>query len=123
MKESFVRPAVLILLVLSFFPSSFAVGSAMHPIDLRCEFLSNPLGIDRMHPRLSWKLSAPASAKRGLMQTAYQIQVAGSELDLSSGTREVWDSGRVDSNQSNLVKFEGKALQSRQMCWWRVRIW
>jgi alpha-L-rhamnosidase len=40
--------------------------------DLRCEYQDNPLGIDVVQPRLSWKL---ASARRGVVQSAYQIQV------------------------------------------------
>jgi len=40
--------------------------------DLRCEYQDNPLGIDVVQPRLSWKL---ASAQRGVAQSAYQIRV------------------------------------------------
>ena len=27
--------------------------------DLRCEYLTNPIGIDVQHPRFSWKLDDP----------------------------------------------------------------
>src|SRR5262245_27201914 len=43
------------------------------PANLRCEYLVNPLGIDRTTPRLSWEMVA---ARRGSMQQACQILVA-----------------------------------------------
>ncbi len=90
-------------------------------MDLRCEYLKNPLGIDRTTPRLSWKLQAAPLAGRGLRQTAFQIQVAATEEALGGGKADLWDSGKVKSDRSNLVAYMGKALESRQMCWWKVR--
>jgi alpha-L-rhamnosidase len=83
---------------------------------LRCEHLDNPLGIDIKKPHLSWKLE---STKRGVMQTAYQVQVSKSEnmVDL------VWDSGKVLSDNSVHVEYDGLELVSRQGYFWRVRIW
>jgi alpha-L-rhamnosidase len=107
----------------SFFSQSLAAESVLHPVDLRCEYLKNPLGIDRTNPRLSWKLQAAPSAGRGLKQTAFQVQVATSEQALGGGKADLWDSGKADSDRSNLVAYTGKPLESRQRCWWRVRIW
>ena len=45
--------------------------------DIRCEYRTNPLGIDNTSPRLSWKLSEDNQI-RGQKQTAYQILVASS---------------------------------------------
>jgi alpha-L-rhamnosidase len=73
--------------------------------ELRCEFLSNPLGIDATKPRLSWQLSAGR-------QTAYEIIVDG-----------VWDSGKVTSDQSSLVEYGGQALTSRARYSWKVKVW
>jgi len=86
---------------------------------LKCEYRENPIGIDVRQPRLSWVLQAD---RRGVAQTAYQVQVAGSEDDLVAG-RLVWDSGRVASGQSIHVPYGGPALSSRQRCVWRVRAW
>jgi alpha-L-rhamnosidase len=81
--------------------------------DLRCEYQDNPLGIDVVQPRLSWKL---ASAQRGVAQSAYQIRV--------TETSEVlWDSGKVRCPQSIHVPYGGSALRSGQRCTWRVRVW
>src|ERR1039458_4926337 len=72
----------------SLFSNAVAAESVIHPVDLRCEFLKNPLGIDRAQPRLSWKLQATSSARRGVMQAAFQIQVAGTQQDLAAGRSE-----------------------------------
>jgi phosphohistidine phosphatase SixA len=50
----------------------------MNVTNLRCEYRSNPLGIDVLAPRLSWVL---VSDRRGARQTAYQIQAASGEAE------------------------------------------
>ena len=81
--------------------------------DLRCEYQDNPLGIDVLQPRLSWKL---ASAQRGVVQSAYQIRV-------TEMSEVLWDTGKVLSDQSIHVPYGGSALRSAERCTWRVRIW
>ena len=113
----------LLIIAMTFFSQSLAAESALHPMDLRCEYLKNPLGIDRTAPRLSWKLQALPPAGRGLKQTAFQIQVAATQQALAGGRDDLWDSGEVDTEQSTQVAYSGKPLESRERCWWRVRIW
>ena len=93
------------------------------PYDLRCEYLRNPLGIDANAPRLSWKLQTMRSNERGLQQSAYQVLVASTAEALRREQNDLWDSGRVNSDQSIHVPYAGKALQSRMKCWWKVRVW
>ena len=90
------------------------------PHDLRCEYLVNPLGIDAQVPRLSWKLN---DSRRGAVQAAYQVLVASSEERLAAHEGDLWDSGRIDSDQSVHVEYGGKSLGSRQQCFWKVRTW
>ena len=87
---------------------------------LRVEYLTNPLGIDVVQPRLSWRI---ASARRNTMQAAYQIQVAGSETSLAGGANLLWDSGKVISDTSVFVEYRGPAAVSRTRYYWRVRVW
>lgn len=100
-----------------------AGNARLLPKDLRCEYLKNPLGIDVVKPRLSWKSVSSTAYARGEVQTAYQIQVATSRAALSAGNPDLWETGRVDSAQSHLVEYAGKPLGSRTACWWRVRVW
>jgi alpha-L-rhamnosidase len=90
------------------------------PHRLRCEYREAPLGMDVKKPRLSW---AVGDTSRGAMQSAYQIQVAGSPKPLANGEADVWDSGKVESDQSIQVPYDGPVLQSGERYWWRVRTW
>jgi len=86
----------------------------------RCEYRINPLGIDVAEPRLSWILE---SEKRGQVQSAYQILVAGSEENLKQNKGDLWNSGKIKSNQNNQVAYKGTPLTSRMRCYWKVRVW
>lgn len=126
-------------------------GSLGVPINLRCEYRGNPLGIDITAPRLSWEVS---DDRRGAVQTAYEIQVSTAPdmgevtTEVEAGARVlskdaavkrastnraritdvdrsklVWSSGIVKSNQSTHVVYAGKPLVSGQRYYWRVRTW
>ena len=85
--------------------------------NLRCEYLKNPLGLDETLPRLSWILASDA---RGQRQTAYQVLAASSPELLAQDKGDVWDSGRVGSDETAHVVYAGKPLGSRQVCFWKV---
>ena len=94
--------------------------AAMRPVLLRCEYRTNPLGIDEGVPRLSWALE---SEGRSQAQSAYRVLVARSEEDLEAEENLLWDSGRVESNRSVGVEYEGETLRSGSRCVWKVRVW
>ena len=102
---------------------SVSWAASIVPLELRCESLQNPLGIDRLQPRLSWRAKATSPDTRGQSQTAYQILVAGSEKALAADRGELWDTGKVASDQCLHVTYAGKKLVSEQACWWKVRVW
>ncbi len=87
---------------------------------LRCEYRENPLGIEAREPRLSWQLNAH---ERGQKQTAYRVLVATSPESLKRGEGDLWDSGRVESDQSLHVRYAGRSLASRQAAFWKVQVW
>jgi alpha-L-rhamnosidase len=100
---------------------SATVASAnLQPERLRCEYLQNPFGIDTARPRLMWVLT---SDQRGQAQSAYQVIVASTPEVLAAGQGDFWDSGKVDSDQTLGIPYAGKALTSRQRCYWKVRVW
>jgi alpha-L-rhamnosidase len=92
----------------------------MAPTRLRCEYLSNPLGIDVRQPRFAWVLR---HTERGQMQTAYQILVATELARLASDQGDQWESGKVTSDDSTQVVYAGKALESGRIYYWKVRTW
>lgn len=88
--------------------------------NLRCEYLTNSLGIGSLHPRLFWQLE---SSERGARQTAYQVLVASRAGLLDRNEGDLWDSGKVKSDQSVFVPYVGKPLAIRERCFWKVRVW
>jgi len=90
------------------------------PVQLRCEYLENPLGIDAMTPHLSWQSD---NSERDWSQSAYEILVASREENLKSGRADIWDSGRMPSAESVGIAYHGPTLESRRRYYWKVRVW
>ena len=90
------------------------------PTALLCNSLTEPLGIDSVHPLLSWQLR---DQRRGAKQTAYEILI-GSKLPVSGAvTADVWDSGRIASEQSVDVLYGGPSLAPTKRLYWQVKVW
>lgn len=66
---------------------------------------------------LSWQLD---SARRGVLQSAYQVRVW--EGDRPGGPA-LWDSGRISSDRSTDVPYDGPDLQADTDYTWSVRAW
>ncbi|MHA1313085.1 MAG: family 78 glycoside hydrolase catalytic domain [Candidatus Helarchaeota archaeon] len=94
--------------------------SSLQPSHLTCEYLINPKGIDVLNPRLSWLLK---SDTRGQKQTAYQILVASNESLLQDNQGDLWDTGKIESDETTNITYEGKSLKSKMFCFWKVRVW
>jgi alpha-L-rhamnosidase len=80
----------------------------------------NPLGIDAMVPHLSWQSD---STERNWRQAAYQILVASSQEQLAAGHADIWDSGKMSSDESVGIAYGGPKLESRERYYWSVRVW
>jgi alpha-L-rhamnosidase len=94
--------------------------SNLRVINLSCEYARNPLGIDVLQPRLSWQL---AGNRRDQRQTAYQILVS-SQIPLDGKLpADLWDSGKVISDETHLIPYGGRKLESSQRAYWIVRVW
>lgn len=87
--------------------------------NLSTENRSNPIGLDVPRPHFSWQL---VSAKRNVQQTAYEIRVANDSRELIRG-KKTWSTGKVLSDQSILIAYNGKPLRSGTRYYWQVRVW
>ena len=90
------------------------------PGHLRCQWLRNPIGLQRQHPRLAWLPPQRWSLNH---EAYYQIQVAGAPTDLKRGRDLIWNSGKVLENPDFLPQYGGPALRPYRHYYWRVRIW
>ncbi len=77
-------------------------------------------------PQLSWRMEdnrANGEPVKDQRQIAYQILVASTPQQLAANKGDLWDSGKVLSDQSLRVAYAGKPLASRTRCHWKVRLW
>jgi alpha-L-rhamnosidase len=111
----FLSPLALAAVIFSPLPAR-----AMTVKDLECSHRADPLGVDSAKPVLSWMLE---SKNRGAKQTAYQIVAASSENILARGGGDLWDSGKINSDETIQIDCAGKELHSFQQVFWKVRVW
>ncbi|WP_281227895.1 glycoside hydrolase family 78 protein [Flavobacterium aquiphilum] len=98
----------------------FSLAKAQNKIsvtNLQCEMLNNPEGIDVLKPRLSWQIQSNVN---DVKQTAYQILVASTLENLNADKADLWDSGKVQSNESVNIIYNGKKLRDRDNAFWKV---
>ena|ERR1035441_336999 len=91
----------------------------MKPTSLLCESLTAPLGIDTPKPALSWRLQ---DGRWGAKQTAYEITVYN-KVPTAASRPDVWDSRRIQSDQSVDVHYDGPTLGPEKRYYWRVQAW
>ncbi|MDR0814626.1 MAG: glycoside hydrolase family 78 protein [Bacteroidales bacterium] len=102
---------------LAFLPASYL--AAFEPSNLRCEYLSRPLGIDVPAPRLTWILD---DARYGALQTAYRLVVGTDSAAVAAGRGDAWDT-RKTASCDMLAVYSGNPLESFTKYYWCVRIW
>ncbi len=88
-------------------------------IDLKCEQLRNPLGIDQEHPRLSWRMN---DNRNGAKQTAYRILVGLDSMALTKDQQTIWDSKKIETDVM-LVPYTGEKLKAQTKYFWKVISW
>lgn len=98
----------------------FSDASTVGPKELTVEYIREPsaVSIKDFTPEFGWRVPDAA-----VFQSAYQILVASSKSNIDNNIGDVWNSGRVNGNNSYNVSFAGKTLQSQKKYYWKVRIW
>lgn len=88
--------------------------------NMSVEYLSNPYGVDIQRPRFSWNFESDV---RGVSQESWQIIVDENPNDIDNGIGKVWDSGKVMSDRTVNVEYDGIALKSNTKYYWRIHAW
>lgn len=114
MKQKLILPILLVAF-------SLFANATISVTALKTEGMTNPLGIDALKPRFSWKTEA--TSKQNMLQKAYQILVASSAEKLAQNEADVWNSGKVSSDAQLWIPFAGKALISNGKYFWKVKVW
>ncbi len=108
------------LAVLAMCALTNAALAASAPVKLRCNYLTDPLGLDDLRPALGWQM---VSGTSGASQTAYRVIVSSTEDAISSNRGDMWDTRKIESSLSVGIEYAGKTLTSRTKCYWKVMTW
>jgi alpha-L-rhamnosidase len=115
---------VYILLLMLFLHNNALATQKSDPVltakHLRVEGIKDPLGLQNVHPRFSWK---SISTARGTVQSAYQIMVASSVEKLIKNEADIWNSKKVLSSEQHHVSYKGPKLNPGNKYYWKVKIW
>ena len=84
--------------------------------ELQCEYMFNPVGLDRREPGLSWMI---LESGRNHWQSAFRIRIFRKE---GKGEKTLLDTGRIESRRSFYVA-ERLPLESSERYFWRVKVW
>ncbi len=115
MQSPYLKVILLVSFLSFFFNENYCQSSVA---DMRCEYLTLPLGIDAAKPRFTWRL---VSNKQGAKQTSYQIQVSTDSVALTNKKADLWMSDEVTSSNT-LAVYNGKELQPFTKYYWQVII-
>ena len=114
------KGSAIVISIILLLSSVTPLAASLRVGDLRVEALENPVGIDSRNPRFSWRIFA--QGERNVMQHAYRIVVASSREKLDQDIADIWDSGVVESDQSQWVLFEGEPLKHSTFYYWKVSV-
>lgn len=95
-------------------------SSPMRITALLCDHAINPAAVDQTRPTLGWTLASP---RRGAHQSAYRVLVSRDPRTLRRGIGDLWDSGKIRSENMTGVVYGGTAPGSGDVCYWQVRVW
>lgn len=100
--------------------SGCSIKKAVEIYETKSGNLEIPVGVSLERLKFSWKLK---SEKQDVLQTAYQILVSDDLNKLNSNEGNFWNSGKVESDASFQVAYDGKALESSTKYFWKVKVW
>ena len=99
---------LLSLVWLSIIASCQSHLGSLSTTKITCDYSVAPIGLNTS-PSLLWVMKTSAGAS---YRSAYQIMVASNHSLLAEEAPDLWDLGKVDSDQSPLVAYQMKALAS-----------
>lgn len=117
-QEKIILSAFILLLSILNLSSSYSQTVECVPVDLKCEHLVSPLGIDCKTPRLSWRLQ---DIREGARQTAYKIEVGKDSSALAKGKNIIWQEKKQSGQM--LTSYKGSPLKPFTKYYWSVIVW
>ena len=92
----------------------------IHPRSLTISLLASSVGIPLNQLRFCWQLTGDANSH---CQTHYRIRVSSTQDGALQELPDLWDSGRVASDETLFISYSGASLQPWQGGYWSVEVW
>ena len=106
-------------LLLIFIYCLFYTGLFANPVNLKVNYIKNPLGVDS-DVYFSWEIN---DLDRGAKQTAYRILVASDPEKIKQNSGNYWDSGKKENAETIHIPYAGSDLSSANRYYWKVLVW
>jgi len=118
--QKIIRTGLVLLFILGLHTGCGNTGSKPAPSGLMTDLLLEPerAVITNSNPHFSWIVGEDEA-----FQTAYQIILASSETNIQKNEGDIWDSGKINSDESVSVPYSGESLKENSSYWWKVRTW
>ena len=108
------KKTVLFATVLLFYATNLLANFSLQK--LQVNYQTTPLGTDIKTPQFSWQMKALDNL-RGYQQKAYQIIVTDDAFNI------IWNSGKVDSDISVGIEYQGEVLKPNSRYHWNLSVW
>jgi len=112
-------PAFFLFISVVFLSNYSAFAGQGEPVDLQCEHLVNPIGIDVKSPRFQWRID---DSRMGAKQTAWRIVVGTDSAEVAAGNGSMWENQKNPGSNCQLV-YAGKPLHSFTKYYWMLTSW
>lgn len=113
--------STLLLLFLITLTTICSSKSKVKVVNLQCEYLDSPIGIDISHPRFTWALDGNAD---DIVQLSYRLEIASKPELLAKHQADIWDTGKRERNLSTRAVYQGdKELEAHKKYYWQVTVW
>lgn len=111
--------SLLFCLILLSYASFLRAQGMGEPVDLKTDYIENPIGIDHSAPRLSWRID---DTRTGARQTAYRIIVDIDSQQVKNNKGAIWDTQKVNA-EDRIITYSGTSLNPFTRYYWRVITW
>lgn len=87
-------------------------------VDLRTEYLRNPIGLDAPHPRFTWRMEGSGT---GTYQSLFRLWIGKDSLEVTNGKGDVWSYGPKASTATRMT-YPGTTLAPFTRYYWAVEV-
>lgn len=108
------------LILLNFLLLTQLFATIHPPKNLKVDYNTSPMGIDNPKPGFSWE---SGDVNRSAVQSAYRILVSSTKEKLGNHEGDLWDSGKINANNTIQLIYQGKPLTSNTRYYWKVQSW